>query len=149
MFDSAERLFFVHHAEDSIAFIAMRQGIPVFLRTKGWRSTEAVQRGDDQAAIAYEVLSTQQYYRDLFPDEGIGPDSSPASIYMVGESSMQPERAEGAPVSGATCEKDSPISRVPSPVQLIQPPWISLVNQSEQSIHTEAGLWALACAVGQ
>jgi hypothetical protein len=149
LFPRARELFFVHQAEDSITFMAIRHGIPVFLRTKGWRSTEAVQRGDDQAAIADEVLSTQQYYRDLFPDEGTGPDSPPVSIYMVGESTVQPGRAEGSPVSGTTFEKETPMSRVPSPVQLIQPRWTSLVNQSEQSIHTEAGLGALACAVGQ
>jgi hypothetical protein len=72
----ATELFFVHQASDSMTFLAIKQGMPVFCRTKGRRR--------EQADVIGEIRSTVQFYEDLFPPMGSagGKDSIPRSIHI-------------------------------------------------------------------
>jgi hypothetical protein len=134
----AANLFFVHQASDSMTFLAIRQGLPVFCRMKGQRR--------EQADVMREIQSTVQFYEDLYPSEGTSADSRSVPLYMVGEG--VPRREGGAdPVTGcgaSTSETGS--SLMP---QLILPDWKTLVSVQGATLSSEEGLYALACAGGR
>ena len=134
----AADLFFVHQASDSMTFIAIRQGLPVFCRMKGQRS--------EQADVMREIQSTVQFYEDLFPSGGVVADPRTVPLYMVGEG--VPRREGGAgPVTGVGASASATgASSIP---ELILPDWKTLVSLQGATLSTEEGLYALACAGGR
>jgi hypothetical protein len=133
-------LFFVHQAADSMAFFAIRQGVPVFLRTKTCRR--------ELVDVAREIRSTLQFYGDLYRRPGEPQRSGPVPIYMVGDSSWQLTGAEGPSAQAASAETIIAMEEAWWQVQAVRPDWTVMVRCRGQSFHTEDGLYALACAVG-
>lgn len=68
----AQECFFLHLSEGSFAFIAIRSGVPVFLRIKPLRNGETNGNGMAQAAssrsasVTEELLATMQFYTDRY-----------------------------------------------------------------------------------
>jgi hypothetical protein len=133
----ADELFFVHQASDSMTFIAIRQGLPVFCRMKA-------QRGG-QADVMSEIQSTIQFYEDLQPYGGAVGGSGSVPIYMVGEGFS---RIGGAAGQNATIEPLTAGEKAFSTPQPILPDWKSLVSTKGGTVSSEEGLYALACAGG-
>ena len=134
----ANELFFVHQASDSMAFIAIRQGLPVFCRMKTQRPGSADRMG--------EIRSTLQFYEDLHPPGETGAGSGSVPIYMVGEGSSQKRMVyeNMVDVSSVTKRKHDNISH-----QTVLPDWKTLVSTKKEAISSERGLYALACAGGR
>lgn len=119
--------FFVRQASDSMTCFAIRQGLPVFCRSKSRR------RGP--VDLRHEIQRTMQFYEDLYPHGGAAPSSGPIPLYMVGDG---PSKTE---------EPWSPGGQASWQVQPIQPDWKTLVGARSEVVQTEEGLCALACAV--
>ena len=134
----ADELFFVHQASDSMACIAIKQGLPVFCRMKAQRPGQADKMG--------EIRSTLQFYEDLHPPGETGTGSGSVPIYMVGEGFSQ---------RGVVSEQAVEVSPVTTQKQLnlmprsIRPDWKALVSTKHGTISSERGLYALACAGGR
>lgn len=120
-------LFFVHQAADSMTCFAIKQGLPVFCRSKSRR------RG--LADVNREIQSTMQFYDDLFPHREAA--SSPIPLYLVGEGPRWTEEpwSPGGPTSWH--------------VQPIHPDWKTLMGPRSEVVQTPEGLCALACAVAR
>ena len=134
----AAELFFVHQASDSMTFLAIRQGLPVFCRMKAQR------RG--QADVMREIQSTVQFYEDLYPSGGAVADSRTVPLYMVGEGVPRIEGGVGL-VTGVGAGASEP--QASSTPQLILPDWKTLISTRDATLSSEEGLYALACAVGR
>lgn len=134
----ATDLFFVHQASDSMTFIAIRQGLPVFCRMKG--------RRHEQTDVMREIQSTMQFYEDLYPPDGAAARSSPIPLYMVGEGWS---KIDGATSQVAEREAIRIGTQASSTPQLILPDWKALVSMRGMTVSSEEGLYALACAVGR
>jgi hypothetical protein len=133
-----DELFFVHQASGSMTFIAIRQGLPVFCRMK-------VQR-HRQADVMSEILSTVQFYEDLHPSGGTGAESRSIPIYMVGEGFSQ----KGDIANQVVEVEYSNIRKQTSfTYKKILPDWKTLISTKDETISSEEGLYALACAVGR
>jgi hypothetical protein len=134
----ANELFFVHQASDSMTFIAIRQGLPVFCRMKAQRPGSA-----DRMS---EIWSTLQFYEDLHPHGETGTGSGSVPIYMVGEGSSQKGMIyeNMADVSSVTTRKQEYISH-----PTVLPDWKTIVSTKHGTISSERGLYALACAGGR
>jgi hypothetical protein len=137
----AAELFFVHQAADSMTCFAIRQGLPVFCRSKARR------RG--QVDLRSEIRSTVQFYDDLYPRGGTEPNSGPIHLYMVGDGPSWTDLGEGGLDQQASSEPWSPGEQTPWQVQPIQPDWRILVGVRSEVVQTAEGLCALACAVGR
>ena len=134
----ATELFFVHQASDSMTFLAIKQGLPVFCRMKGRRR--------EQADVMREILSTVQFYEDLYPVVGAAAGSCSFPLYMVGEGVPRIEGGVG-PVTG--CGASASETEASSIPELILPDWKTLVSVQGATLSSEEGLYALACAVGR
>lgn len=134
----AEELYFVHRASDSMTFFAIRQGMPVFCRSKGLRG--------EQTDVMSEIRSTVQFYEDLFPFGGSGAGSGSALIYMVGEGFSQRGLVHNnsVDVSRITTQKNECLID-----NIVLPDWKALVSMKSETLFTQEGLYALACAVGR
>jgi hypothetical protein len=134
----ADELFFVHQASDSMTFIAIKQGLPVFCRMKA-------QRGG-QTDVMNEIRSTVQFYEDLHPHRGAAGGSGSVPIYMVGESFSQRGVIAEQPVEikALTAEKQSTYTP-----HVILPDWKALISTKNGTVSSEEGLYALACAGGR
>ncbi len=134
----ADELFFVHQASDSMTFLAIKQGLPVFCRMKAKRA--------GQADVMSEIWSTVQFYEDLCPHGGAARGSGSVPIYMVGEGSSQKGMIYGnmVDVSSVTTRKQECISP-----QAVLPDWKTLFSMKNGTISSEGGLYALACAGGR
>jgi hypothetical protein len=134
----ADELFFVHQASDSMTFIAIKQGLPVFCRMKA-------QRGG-QTDVMSEIQSTVQFYEDLHPHRGAAGGSGSVPIYMVGESFSQ---------RGVIAEQPVEINAITAQKQyiymthVILPDWKTLISTKNGTLSSEGGLYALACAGGR
>jgi hypothetical protein len=122
-------LLFVHQAADSMTCFAIRQGLPVFCRSKARRPGQ----GDPRR----EIQSTVQFYDDLYPHGEAAPHAGPIPLYLVGDG---PSRTE---------EPWSPGGQAAWLVQPIQPDWTMLVEARSEILQTPEALCALACAVGR
>jgi hypothetical protein len=140
MSQAAEYLF-VHQAADSMTCFAIRQGLPVFCRTKARR------RG--QVDLRRELESTVQFYDDLYPHGGIEPTSGAIPLYMVGEERNRTDLAAGGRDQQACSAPWSPGGQTSWQVQPIHMDWKILVGARSEAVQTEEGLCALACAVGR
>ena len=134
----AANLFFVHQASDSMTFLAIRQGLPVFCRMKS--------RRHDQADVMREIQSTVQFYEDLYPSGEAVADSRTVPLYMVGEDVPRKEGG-GGPITG--CGASASETGASSIPELILPDWKTLVSVQGATLSTEEGLYALACAGGR
>jgi hypothetical protein len=76
----AGELFFLHVAEDSFSLFALRNGCPVFLRTKLLHNGG----GSDPATLAGEVLATLQFYGDSYPLAQAGLPDVCRPFFVVG-----------------------------------------------------------------
>lgn len=134
---NASELFFVHQALDSMTFVAVRQGMPVFCRTKACR------RG--QADFMREIGSTVQFYDDLYP-RGASKETGSLPIYMVGEGC---DRIVGSSDQSDRRGAISIGNEATSVLQPIFPDWKTLVSTQKATISSEEGLYALASVVGR
>lgn len=134
----AAELFFVHQASDSMTFVAMRQGLPVFCRMKARRR--------EQADVMREIWSTVQFYEDLYPPGEAAAGSGSVPLYMVGEGCS---RTGGAAGQAASLEAITARTQASSMPQPILPDWKTLVSARGGTVSSEEGLYALACAVGR
>ena len=125
----AAELLFVHQAADSMTCFAIRQGLPVFCRSKARRAGQ----GDPRR----EIQSTVQFYDDLYPHGEAVPNAGPIPLYLVGDGQSQIE------------EPWSPGGQASWLVQPIQPDWKILVEAPSEILQTPEALCALACAVGR
>jgi hypothetical protein len=134
----ADELFFIHQASDSMTFIAVRQGLPVFCRVKA-------QRGE-QTDVMSEIWSTVQFYEDLHPHSEAAVGSGSVPIYMVGEGVSRIEGGAGkmAGLEALTAGKYESLLSQP-----IMPDWKAFVSTKNGTISSEEGLYALACAGGR
>jgi hypothetical protein len=133
-----DELFFVHQASDSMTFMAIRQGLPVFCRMKPRRR--------EQADVMSEIQSTVQFYEDLYPHRGVAGGSSSVPIYMVGEGFSQREVIDNQIVDVGVVTDRKYVSLTS---HLILPDWKTLVSVKDETISSEGGLYALACAGGR
>jgi len=134
----ADELFFVHQASDSMTFIAIKQGLPVFCRMKARRR--------EQSDVMSEIWSTVQFYEDLHPPGGTAGGSGSVPICMVGEG-FSPGRLiadQADEIKAVTAGK-----QVASTPQLILPDWKTMVSVKGETLSSEEGLYALACAGGR
>lgn len=134
----ADELFFIHQASDSMTFIAIRQGLPVFCRVKA-------QRGK-QADVMSEIWSTVQFYEDLHPHRGAVGGTCSVPIYMVGEGVSRIGGGVGA-ITGLEALTDGKYKALLS--RPILPDWKAFVSTKNGTISSEEGLYALACAGGR
>jgi hypothetical protein len=134
----ADELFFVHQASDSMTFIAIRQGLPVFCRMKA-------QRGG-QTDVMNEIRSTMQFYEDLCPHGGAAGGSGSVPIYMVGEGFSQRGAIadQSVEIKDITTQKQATYTHQP-----ILPDWKTFVSTKNGTLSSEEGLYALACAGGR
>jgi hypothetical protein len=134
----ADELFFVHQASDSMTFIAIRQGLPVFCRMKA-------QRGG-QTDVMNEIRSTMQFYEDLCPHGGAAGGSGSVPIYMVGEGFSQRGAIadQSVEINAITTQKQYTYTHQP-----ILPDWKNFVSTKNGTLSSEEGLYALACAGGR
>ena len=138
MMTQADELFFVHQASDSLTFLAIRQGLPVFCRMKA-------QRGG-QVDVMSEIWSTVQFYEDFHFPGGKKAGSGSVPIYMVGEGFS---RIGGAAGQLARHEAITTGKQASSTLQPILPDWKTLVSTKGGTVSSEEGLYALACAGGR
>ena len=134
----AANLFFVHQASDSMTFLAIRQGLPVFCRMKGQRR--------EQADVMREIQSTVQFYEDLYPSGESVADSRTVPLYMVGEGVPRKEGGVGQAGEREALTIGTEAALMP---QLILPDWKTLVSVQGATLSSEEGLYALACAGGR
>jgi hypothetical protein len=134
----AAELFFVHQASDSMTFLAIRQGLPVFCRMKGQRR--------EKADVMREIQSTVQFYEDLHPPGGAAAGSCSVPLYMVGEGVPKREGGADLVTGGGASASEAGASSIPG---LILPDWKTLVSVQGATLSSEEGLYALACAVGR
>jgi hypothetical protein len=133
----ADELFFVHQASDSMTFIAIRQGLPVYCRMKA--------QGRRQTDVMSEIWSTVQFYEDLHPHRGVAGGSGFVPLYMVGEGFSQRGAITdlSVEVASVTAQQQTYLMNQP-----ILPDWKTLVSTKSGTVSSEAGLYALACAGG-
>jgi len=134
----ATELFFVHQAFDSMTFIAILQGVPVFCRMKSRRR--------EQTDIMREIWSTVQFYEDLHLLGGAAAGSGSVPIYMVGEGCSLLGGAAGQVARREAITAGKQAFSTPQP---IMPDWKTLVSTQGGTVSSEEGLYALACAVGR
>ena len=80
--------FFVSFLDGQFFFVAVRQACPFLLRSKPLPKTPARQR--------LELLASIQYYDELCASMGAKPQSSPRSLYLLGNDPAHPsERLDG------------------------------------------------------
>lgn len=86
-----EELFFLHAAEDSFAFLAVRHDSPVFLRIKPVRNGTAGGPVTSASHLADELVATLQFYADLHPTRtGEADPSNPSrSLFVIGDAVPQ------------------------------------------------------------
>ena len=73
-------LFFLHVAEGSFSFFALRDGCPIFLRTKLLHNGHS----SDPSTLADEVLATLQFYGDSYPLAQDGLPGALRSLFVIG-----------------------------------------------------------------
>jgi hypothetical protein len=124
--------------DNGFVCIALRQGIPVFIRQKMRRAAGSDGRAD--------LLATLQYYDDQHPHSAQTMESEPVPVYLVGE--VPKEMAEAAASSGpGGFDACMPVSHAAWRVQMSRP------ELNHQAIHSPvpalsaSGLSALASMV--
>lgn len=76
----ARETFFSTWTPDRLLFLAVQNGLPVFLRT---------QRVRGNAVLREALRSCLQCFDDRFPHADVAPDTSPSPLYLLGEMNGQ------------------------------------------------------------
>lgn len=132
----ASALFFVHLSSDAMTLFAVKDGVPVYCRTKARRGL---------GTAMPDIVSTVQFYHDLYPQTE-PPAEETVPLYIAG-SGVQ--RCEEAGDGSATFISDgeSASASCGGAVELIFPDWRTLVASGAATLETDSGLSALASAV--
>lgn len=86
----SDEVFFLHAAEGSFAFVAVRGGIPAFLRIKPIRNGAGGESVTSASHVADELVATLQFYTDVHPAGSGEADQGPLrSLFMVGDAMVQ------------------------------------------------------------
>ena len=95
--------FFLALNEESFAFVAVRQRVPVLLRIKPWRAASP------KGALTDELAATLQFYEDIFPSQ---PGQAPRPLFLMeattaaGEHGLSPVLAESLGVHIIPIDRD-------------------------------------------
>ncbi len=86
----SDELFFAHTGEGCFSFVALRRGVPVFLRVKPVRNGTAGGVVTPAAQLGDELVATLQFYQDLYPVRGAeGMEPAPARpLFLVGDAAL-------------------------------------------------------------
>ncbi|HEX7767861.1 MAG TPA: hypothetical protein VF443_14190 [Nitrospira sp.] len=135
-----QELFFASWTPKAFTFFAVRDGVPVFCRTKRSRRVSVDVLG--------ELQSTVQFYDDFFPPLGGATRSGAVPVHCIGEwlseSLQDGERDSIVPLSMETEGFTAPWS-----VDLRAPEWDTRVKMNGMRPESHHGLSALACAIGR
>ena len=135
-----QELFFASWTTKAFTFFAVRDGVPVFCRTKRTRRASV--------DVLLELQSTVQFYDDFFPPLGGQARSGAVPVQCIGERPLESlqsgERDLMIPFSMETEGFTAPWS-----VDLRAPELEALVKMNGMRPESHHGLSALACAIGR
>jgi len=114
-----EEVFLVHRGPEAMVLLALRQGVPQFLRIKPGRLSMAAVRG--------EITRSLQYYDDLYSHQATGEPATPVPLYIIME---EDDRETGLP-EGPQPQKSEPdllypLGSLSWSVQIVRPAWPAL-----------------------
>lgn len=135
-----QELFFASWTAKAFTFFAVRDGVPVFCRTK--RSRRA------SVDVLGELQSTVQFYDDFFPPLGGATRSGAIPVHFIGE---RPSESLRSGESGSVVPLCSEAEELPTAgfVNLRVPEWDTRVKMNGLRPESHHGLSALACAIGR
>jgi len=134
-----QELFFASWTTKVFTFFAVRDGVPVFCRTKRSRHTSL--------DVVQEVQSTVQFYDDFFPSLGEETRSGAIPVHFIGErlsESLQSRDCDAMVPSSMGADGCT----ASWSVDLRAPEWDALVQMNGVWPESVPSLSALACAIG-
>ena len=136
----SQELFFASWTTKAFTFLAIREGVPVFCRTKGRRRASV--------DVVGELQSTVQFYDDFFPSLGGQARSGAVPVHCIGE---QPSESLQRGERDLMVPRCSEVEALPAAwsICLRAPEWEARVKMNGMRPESLHSLSALACAIGR
>jgi len=136
---SRHEVFFAHHHDETLTVMAIRQGIPVFLRTIPLRRR--------QVDLRRELIGTLQFYNDQVIGLRTGDREEVSTLYVVSGEPWKPAESDSHPHGAEDSELWLPTGQLDWRVKVVQIGWgtVPVVQGSADGASTE--LSALASGV--
>ncbi len=136
---SSHEVVFAHHHDETMTVIALRQGMPVFLRTIPLRRR--------QVDLRRELLGTLQFYNDQMTRTRVRKREEVTTVYMVSDAPFTPAESTAHPEGAEDGEMWLPTGHLDWRVKVIPIGWGTLPVMKGALDHASTELSALASGV--